>query len=105
MAGTISVGGLATGLDTNAIITQLVALERRPLDLLQVQRDTANAHQTAQQTFITQILALPSAVDKVRTSDDVIAREATSSDTGVLTVTAGGAAQPGTTTLTVTSLA
>ncbi len=31
----ITFGGLASGLDTNAIITQLVALERRPIQILQ----------------------------------------------------------------------
>lgn len=31
----ITFGGLASGLDTNSIVTQLLALERRPIDLLQ----------------------------------------------------------------------
>ncbi len=35
----ITFGGLASGLDTNAIITQLVALERRPIEALQLKRN------------------------------------------------------------------
>ena len=39
----ITIGGIASGLDTNGIIDQLVALEQRPIQLLQlrVQRQTA----------------------------------------------------------------
>jgi flagellar hook-associated protein 2 len=105
MAGSISVGGLATGLDTNSIIAQLVALEKQPLDLLQTQRDTVVAQQTALQTFNTKILAFLSAVDKVRDNGAVITRTASSSDASVLTATANGTASPGTTSITVTSLA
>ncbi len=105
MAGTITVGGLATGLDTNSIIDQLVALEQQPLNLLQTRRDSVVAQQTALQTFNSKILAFLSAVDKVRDSGDVIARKATSSNTSVLTVAADGTAAPGTTSITVTALA
>src|SRR5882762_4087505 len=105
MAGTISVGGLATGLDTNKIIDQLVALERRPLDILTTQRDDAVARQKALATFGSKVFAFLTAANDVRTGDDVIARKATSSDTDVLTATAGGAAVPGTTTINVLALA
>src|SRR5689334_24483978 len=105
MAGTITVGGLATGLDTNSIISQLVALESQPLNDLQTQRAGVIAQQTAMQTLNTKILAFLTAVVKVRDNGDVIARQATSSDTGILTATATGAAAPGTTSLNVTALA
>ncbi|PKL74599.1 MAG: hypothetical protein CVV27_19655, partial [Candidatus Melainabacteria bacterium HGW-Melainabacteria-1] len=36
----ISFGGLASGLDTNGIINQLIAIESRPLTLLSAQRST-----------------------------------------------------------------
>ncbi len=105
MAGTISIGGLATGLDTNKIIDQLVALERQPLDLLSTQRDDAIARQKALSTFGSKIFAFLNAANDIRTSDDVIARSATSSDEDVLTATAGGGAVPGSTTITVSALA
>src|SRR5947207_6833709 len=100
MPGTISIGGIASGLDTNSIIDQLVALEKQPLNILQAKRDSVVAQQTALQTFNTKILAFLSAVDKVRDNGDVIARKATSSNTGVLAVTADGTAAPGTTSIT-----
>jgi flagellar hook-associated protein 2 len=102
---TINVSGLATGLDTNSIITQLVALERAPMDILQAQRDAVAAHQTALQTFNSKVLAFLTAVDAVRNGDAVLARTATSSDSNVLTATAGSGASTGTTTLTVLGLA
>ncbi len=98
---TINVGGLATGLNTNAIITQLVALERTPLNTLRAQRDSVASHQQALQTFNSKVLAFLNAVDRVRNGDDVIARTATSSDPSVLTATAGSGASTGTTSLTV----
>lgn len=105
MAGTISVGGLATGLDTNKIIDQLVALEHRPLDIVQGQHDDAVARQKALRTFGSKVFALLNAANDVRTSDSVIARKATSSDSSVVTATAGGGAVPGTTTVNVLALA
>jgi flagellar hook-associated protein 2 len=105
MAGTITVGGLATGLDTNSIISQLVALESQPLNDLQSQRADVVAQQSAFQTLNTKILAFLTAVDKVRDNGDVIARQATSSDTSVLTATASGTASPGSTAINVTALA
>ncbi|TMA80444.1 MAG: hypothetical protein E6J72_08510 [Deltaproteobacteria bacterium] len=101
----ITVGGLATGLDTNKIIDQLVALERRPLDALSAQRDTMAARQTALQTFNTKILAFLTAVDTVRDGSDVIGHSATSSDETVLTAKATSGAAVGTTDITVLDLA
>src|SRR3982751_39219 len=105
MAGTISIGGLATGLDTNKIIDQLVALEKRPLDLLSGQHDDAIERQKALSTFSSKVFAFLNAANDVRTSDDVIARSATSSDADVLDAAAGGAAVPGSTTINVLALA
>lgn len=102
---TINVGGLATGLDTNSIITQLVALERAPMDTLQTQRDAVVAHQQALQTFNSKVLAFLTAVDSVRDGTDVLAHTATSSNPNVVTATADSNASTGTTSITVLALA
>jgi len=47
----ITFGGLASGLDTNAIIRQLVALERRPITLLQAQKSDEQAKLDLMGTF------------------------------------------------------
>src|SRR5437879_3042621 len=47
MAGLITVGGLATGIDTNSIIDKLLSLEKRPAALLGVEVQDAQASATA----------------------------------------------------------
>jgi flagellar hook-associated protein 2 len=105
MAGIISIGGLATGLDTNEIIDKLVALERRPLDRLEEQQDAVEATKTAIGSVGTQLAALRTAAGKLSSVAKFLARTASSSDETVLKAAAGSGAAPGTTTLTVTQLA
>src|SRR3954467_10474815 len=102
---TITVGGLATGLDTNSIIAQLVALERRPLDLIGNQRLGALAKDTALQGVNTKVLTFLSAVDTLREKNDVLVRKATSTNTGIVSAVAEAGATAGTTTITVGTLA
>ena len=103
---TLSIGGLATGLDTNSIVDQLVALEKRSqVDLLNIQQLDVQSQKTALQTFNTKLVDVLAAVDKLRDSRSAISRTATSSDTSVLTAVAGTGALKGTTNITVNSLA
>jgi flagellar hook-associated protein 2 len=102
----ISVGGLATGLDTNRIVDQLVALERRrSVGLLEAARVEARARETALEGLGGKLLALRAAVERLRAPGGVLVARATSSDTAVLGAVAGAGAAPGATTITVTSLA
>lgn len=104
--GILSIGGLATGLDTNTIVDQLVALERRrAVGSLQTQKLEAEAHEIALQSFNTRILTLLTAVDKLRDANDVLARKATSSNTDLVTASAANGAAPGATSITVTAVA
>lgn len=105
MAGTISVGGIATGLDTNKIIDQLVALERRPIDLLNDQVASTERTKSAIGTLSSKLTAFKAAADALNSTADVLVRKATSSSTTVATATAGSGAQKGTATFTVTRLA
>src|SRR5437870_13572803 len=105
MAGLITVGGLATGLDTNSIIDQLVALENRPVLLLGVEVQDVQATQTSINTLGSKLATLRSAAHALATTDGVLVRAATSSDTDVLAAAAGAGAQPGSVTLTATQLA
>lgn len=104
--GAISFGGLATGLDTNSIIDQLTGLERnRRVGFLEVKQLEAQAQQSALQSFNSKLVSVLSAVDALRNSDSSLARTANSSDTSVLTATAGSGALPGATEITVNTLA
>jgi flagellar hook-associated protein 2 len=102
---TITVGGLATGLDTNSIISQLVAVAQQPLNLLQNQLTQVQGQQSAVQTFNTKLLAVLNAADKLRDPSGTQVGKATSSDTTVLSAVAGSGAVNGSTTVTVNSLA
>jgi len=106
MAGTINFGGLATGLDTNSIITKLVGLEQqRAVDPLTAQQSTVLSQQSAIAGFGTRVANVLAAVDKLRDPSSALARTATSSDTTTLTATAGSGALNGTTEITVANLA
>lgn len=103
---TINIGGLATGFDTNSIVSQLVKLERRrAVDLLEIEQLEQQGRQSALATFGTKIADLLAAVDKLRDPTSALARTATSSNTSVLTATAGSGALTGTTEIDVLTLA
>src|SRR3954471_5301675 len=46
-ASGISFGGLASGLDTNSIIDQLIAIERQPQDKLKLRQSQVDARKSA----------------------------------------------------------
>jgi flagellar hook-associated protein 2 len=103
---TITFGGLATGLDTNAIISQLTALERRrAVDLLSIQKAEANATSAALQGFNSKLTTFQSAVSALRDSTSAISRSASSSAPTVITAAVGSGALKGTTSVTVNQLA
>src|SRR5439155_806717 len=62
MAGLITVGGLATGIDTNSIIDQLVKLEHRPVDLLALEVGDVQATQASITTLTGKLSTLASGV-------------------------------------------
>jgi flagellar hook-associated protein 2 len=105
MAGVIQVGGLASGLDTNTIIDKLVAIERRPIALLEIERDAVRNTRASIDTFTKRLSVLREAATALRTPSDVLVRKASSSNADTLSATAGSGAAPGTVTLNVTSLA
>src|SRR5437588_11997577 len=94
-AGVIQVGGLATGLDTNKIIDQLVQLEQRPIDLLKQQQADLKDSNTAFGTFGTKLAALQGAADALTTVDGVLAGKASSSNESAVTAVAGSGASRG----------
>lgn len=103
---TITIGGLATGLDTDSIVTKLVSLERqRGIGILQTQKTDANTRRIALQTFNTKVAAFLTAINDLKNPDDVLAKKAASSNENVLTAAAGNGAHNGSTEITVDHLA
>jgi flagellar hook-associated protein 2 len=63
---TINFGGLASGLDTNTIVDQLIALERRPQARLKLQQSALDARKTALGDVLTRLKNLKLAAADLR---------------------------------------
>ena len=97
--------GIGSGLDVNSIISQLLAIESRPLARLQ---ETASTTQTQLSTYgalKSRIAALGDAAEKLATAATWNKTRATSADTAALTVTSSGSATPVNLQVEVTQLA
>jgi flagellar hook-associated protein 2 len=103
--GAISFGGLASGLDTKTLISQLVRLARQPMQRLEQSRSLEEKKISAFQEFNGKLLALKTAAQKLLTPTDFFARTVTVSDDTKLGVSATSSAQTGTYTITIDELA
>jgi flagellar hook-associated protein 2 len=96
--------GLISGIDTAAIIEQLVALESRPKTQIEQRNSVLEAQQTAYQTVNAQLLALRSAGSRLVADDAFEATTATSSDETIAEVSSGVGAAVGNYALSVKQL-
>ncbi len=101
----IPVGGLATGLDTNGLVEQLLAVDRRNITVLDTKKVKYQAQGTAFQDLNARLLTLKSRAEALDDPETFFARSATSSSETVATATAGPGSTRGTYTFTVTALA
>jgi len=101
----ISFGGLASGLDTSSIISALVSVERAPITLLEKQKAAENTKLDLIGTFKGYVKALQTAAGDLRTLDKFNAFTVSASKDNVAAFSASGAAEAGSHTLTVLSLA
>jgi flagellar capping protein FliD len=101
----IQVGGLASGLDTQSIIDQLMSVERQPRTRMGYQQTAAQARQDALQAVDTKLSALKLAANDLHSALLwVPVQSTTSSNTAVLTARTTGAAAPGASVVGVTNL-
>jgi flagellar hook-associated protein 2 len=106
----LSVDGLLSGLDTTSIITQLIALERRPIVFKEAEQATLAEKREAWQEMNTKLLALETAAQKLNSSGEFSSfaaafNENNSSGGSVLSVNAGSSAALGSYDIIVTQLA
>lgn len=102
----VSFGGLASGLDTEAIISQLIAVERAPRTKLELRSVAAQARQDALNDIKAKLTALQSAATALRSAatwGEV--QSVTSSDPAKVSVRQLAGAAPGGVRLEVTQLA
>ncbi len=101
----INFSGLSSGLDTEGIITQLSALERRPILRLQQQQARLQTQKAAYEAFRSALVGLNQAVSGFNSSTAFNVMKATSSNAELVSITATGEASQGIREIGVTRLA
>ena len=92
----ITFGGLATGLDTNTIVSELMALERRPLQTLEIDKAWFEKREAAYATFDSTLDSFLAKIENLGSSEDLRQKTVTSSSDENFTVTADTDALVGT---------
>jgi flagellar hook-associated protein 2 len=101
----VSLSGLNSGIDTSAIIQQLMAVEGNRLTLLQNQQTSKQQIQTNLSTLQTKLNAFQTAVKAIDNSQELRSYNATSSDSDLATATASYSAFEGNHTVEIHQLA
>lgn len=101
-----NIGGLASGLDTNSIISSVLDVERIPIQQLESRRADHQVEDNAWQAIKARYSAIRTALDALDSQNDFNKfAVATSSNTAAATVKTSGAATPGSVSFTVDQLA
>jgi flagellar hook-associated protein 2 len=103
--GSITFSGLATGIDTSSIVTQLMALERAPEKILTNQKSKMQSQVDAYTQISSALSSLKSLMAGMNTATSFTAKTVSVGDISVAGASASGAALTGTHILKVTSLA
>ena len=101
----ISFGGLASGLDTKAIISALVAVERNPILQLQKKESDLKQQKSLFGDLDGLLDKLSDSVRKLKTTSSFLQMSATSSNEDILAASASSTATPGTYDVRVLALA
>ncbi len=105
MAGVVSISGLATGMDTKSIVSQLMAIERLPETSLIGTKTTMQSQIDVYTPLQTALSSLQTLMASMNTPSTFAAQTASVSDSTVATATASSTAAPGNHDLAVTNLA
>lgn len=103
----LTFGGLSSGINTDAIMAQLVRFNQQRIDTLKGRQTEGAGRQTILKTIETKFKEVQTSAAKLARSAGSVfdARKATSSDESLIKVAAGTAATPGIHTLRVNSIA
>lgn len=104
MPGTISFGGIGSGIDTDAIVDGLVAANRGPISSLKSRAASTHAAVSVISEVSSLFATLQKSVEALEDVQDVNGYAATSSSAAVVATTVGGAA-PGSFSIVVNDLA
>lgn len=101
----ISSAGIGSGLDVNSLVSQLLQLERQPLNSLTTKKQTFNDQLSAFGKVKSDLDAFKTAVGSLKLDMDFSAAKATSANTSIATATAANTARPGSYDIKVSQLA
>lgn len=110
MAGTTAIGGLASGLDTQGIVEQLIAVSKKRIDVVERNKTTEEEKLRAYRSFNTELLSFKSVAKSLSDEDsfDVFKSSTTTDSTNfkadeLLAISVDSDASPGTHTIEFTS--
>ncbi|HEM56431.1 MAG TPA: hypothetical protein ENO30_06720 [Thermodesulfobium narugense] len=103
--GSASIVGLASGIDTTALVNAMTQQDEGTLNQLQSEQATLQAKISAWNNLQSLFTKLQSDATSLANQNNVLSATAISSNTSVLTATSSGATQPGSYALNVTQLA
>ncbi len=101
----ISVGGLVSGLDTNGMIEQMLALQQQPITNLQQREAAYQVELTAYGSLKGVLGSIKTAIKALETTDDLTDFSAVSGDADLFTVSADENASSGSYDITIQKLA
>ena len=102
---TLRLPGILTGIDTNQLIAQLMAVERRTLNVYQERQETWQGKQDALGTLETKLDTLRSSTQAISDAQQLQAFATASSDTDIVTANASYNAFEGNHTIVINQLA
>jgi flagellar hook-associated protein 2 len=105
MSSGINFGGLSSGLDTEGIITRLVALQKQPIQRIQRQQQALLRQADVTASLKTQISNVAQSANSLLTADAFSAVSPSVSDTAVASIAMSGVGQAGSYNLSVSRLA
>jgi flagellar hook-associated protein 2 len=103
--GELRLPGLATGIDTGALIQQLMLVERQRLNSFQTDKKIYEQESSLINDLRSKILQLNTTVSVLSDADNLNAFKATSSDKDILTIDASSDASPGSHSIEINQLA
>ncbi len=92
----ITFGGLATGLDTNSIVKELMALERQPIKRLEADKSWLTSRQQAYSAFDARLKGFMTSVGKLTTAENLRQKSVSTSSQDFFSVTSSSQALEGT---------
>jgi len=100
-----SIGGLNTGIDYNELISKLIEVKRRPIEILETKKTDYKSKISTYKELSTKLSELKSAADKLKTSSSFYKKTSSESDSTVLDSSATGTAAVGNYSVSITTLA